>query len=105
MKISVLGNIIDTKNIYRITPISDGCKFDIMMYNQKSFTVYLSSMAINNDGTISDSDVICVNRPNAENDIDIAKALVLQYITKIREDIIKIWAENQSDIPLIEFTR
>lgn len=79
MKIAINGDIIDTKNIYKITEITKGCgygdytyKFDIISFKNKYTTIFL-----------------CDNLSESE----------LNKITKFRDSIIKIWSENQPNIP------
>ena len=79
MKIAINGDIIDTKNIYKITEIELGISGDDYSYlfYIKSFNNMITSVYLDNG--ISESE--------------------LNKITEFRNSIIKIWSENQSDIP------
>jgi hypothetical protein len=100
MKISLLGDIIDTDNIYQVTPIwaqelifcveKDGAVgnvgFTIKFFNQKKIDI------IKDSGAWSDYEKAKV-----------AGEERLQQVTKLREELIKIWSNNQSSIPKLEF--
>jgi hypothetical protein len=99
MKISVLGNLIDTENIYQITPIvftkyddRDWCegswieteesecekaKFKIKFFNSNSLII----------------EIDCYKDKDAE----------IQKIKTLRDVVIGYWSNNQSNIPKVEF--
>lgn len=95
MKIAVLGNIIDTENIYEITKVgfSEGClehqvhkgcysngfSFDIIQYGKLITTIGLSCQTY------------------------IAHDHIKDKVDKIRDKIITYWSQNQSIIPKLEF--
>jgi len=101
MKISILGNVIDTQNIYQIGQINgsfflfhpyndevgDYRNFEIKMYNQKNLTITVPNIKF---------------RATEEQAEDILKNN-LDKLNNLRERIIKIWSENQSTIPNFEF--
>ena len=95
MKISVLGSIIDTKNIYEITPIwtqFNSTYENVPLIGNVGFTIY-SFNDIHFD--------ICLE---CEDFTDVkAGEIRLAKITKLRDEIIKYWSDNQSEIPKIEF--
>jgi len=85
MKIAINGSIIDTKDIYKITEVSDGgwfAGFDIYLFNVKD-PIFVSIGG--------DDDVPYGNRYEYKERIP--------ELEKMREEIIKIWSENQSEIP------
>jgi len=81
MKISVLGNIIETKDIYLISKIKEeksslrflGYSFIIKFFNDKDLKIFIE------DGR------------------------KLEVINKLRNEVIKYWEENKTEIPLLEF--
>ena len=78
MLISINGTIIDTKNIYQITEIEDGgtgwyFAFNIKFNQKENLRVEIDEDDVNE---------------NSRN-----------KITTYRNSIIKIWQENQSEIP------
>jgi len=100
MIISILGNNIKTENIYLITSskftrddsddeesyIVETIKekafwygFDIKFFNKKSITIELSVYEV---------------KEKEEN---------IPKVDKLREELIKIWSNNQSSIPKLEF--
>lgn len=108
MKIAVNGNIIDTKHIYKITEIKNalynsyagptdphylGYSFNIDFFNKRELII-----------TISGDDLF-PRKPNyAWNDwykenYECKFQLMKEKIEKLRQSIIKIWLENQSEIP------
>lgn len=109
MKISVIGNIIDTKDIYQITPIEgDNCwahmsnnklvnsayRFKIKLFNQKSITVNLSGYDVYpSDGM-----------PYWwKNDYEAKINTVYNKVNMLRDKLIVMWNENGNNIPRFEF--
>ncbi len=90
MKISVLGNIIETKYIYKITPVNifnENCGgFVIKFLNKKDFLIknYYGGGRI---------------RSTQEDGFSIDK------LEKLRQEVINYWNEDKSDIPQIEFEK
>lgn len=107
MKISVLGHIIDTKNIYDITPIKgDACwtylnsglthssfSFKIKFFNKKSLTIELYG-----------DDLYPKKDEESWWDKDYDKKLLQlkDKINGIRSEVIDYWNESKSEIPKIE---
>lgn len=109
MKISVLGNIIDTELIYNITPIKESdrwvdFKFFIKFFNDKELLIERTSNCYIYDGYIIISGSNSRNPGNIEdihNSEHYKKAL--KEITTLRDAIIAYWSNNQSAIPKLEF--
>ncbi len=80
MKVSVVGYIIETKNIYIITPI-DKCAFDIYFLNNTRHRVWLS---------YSMQSVI-------SEDIRMQKTITL------RNKLIDLWNQDKLEIIQLEF--
>lgn len=113
MKISVIGHVIETKNIYDITPIKgDNCwsylkddpndnglthssfLFKIKFFNKKSLTVELCGGDLYPKDDDGESWWV--------RDYD-KKLLNLQdKINEIRNEVIGYWNESSSEIPKIE---
>lgn len=92
MKVSVLGNIIDTEDIYMITKVMEDLNnysFEIKFFNHKEFTV---STYYHN---VYDS-----SKNSKENN-----ELKKEKVSKLRDELIKLWSNNQSDILKLEFTK
>ena len=82
MKIAINGDVIDTKGIYKITKVEKDeiyYKFDYLFY------------------------IISIGKNEILVTLDITKDCsrdeTIQKLNKFRDSIIKIWSENQSDIP------
>ena len=82
MKIAINGDIIDTKNIYKITKVE---KDEI--YYEFDYLFYIKSFA--NSEILVTLDITK----------DCSRDETIQKLNKFRDSIIKIWSENQSDIP------
>jgi hypothetical protein len=109
MIIAVNGNIIDTKNIFKITPISKESEWDdnnsrmakfflIVMFNNITLEIYQQSHLIRtwNERTeplpLHNTELLeSIIKPERE-----ASNIVFD---KFRESIISVWSDNQSDIP------
>lgn len=112
MKIAINGNIIDTKKIYNITPIENsdrkytnrinepGKKYDYLGFSFNIEFLNKKSLCINCTG-----DNIFPRRENYhwndwyKENYENKYELLRIHIEKFRDSIIKIWSENQSDIP------
>lgn len=81
MKIAINGDIINTKNIYEITKIEKDLDYDCDYYFRIIF--------FNN--TIKYVTIDCEGIETLE--------FCQEKLSKFRDSIIKIWSENQSDIP------
>ena len=123
MKISVNGHIIETKNILDITPIrgnkcwgnNEKClthsayEFEIIFFNHKNMNIYLSgNQFFGYDGWWESANVFQKNGDNqycrSEEGMSIYKENLKKIYDKInshRDEIIKIWSDNQSTIPQI----
>jgi hypothetical protein len=117
MKIAVNGNIIDTKKIYNITPIekSDntytnriketGNQYDYLGYSFEIKFLNKKSLTINCIG-----DNLFPRKENYQwndwykEDYEKKYELLRLYINEFRNSIIKIWLENQSNIPQFNLT-
>ena len=105
MKISVIGHIIDTANIYQITPVFKINRitrvFTIKMFNNFDFEIKLSSRNIKED--------LSVGLPShhgtgaSKEHWDKADKLIDIYIENVRNEVIQHWSESQSYITKIEF--
>lgn len=120
MKISVLGNIIDTKKIYRISNIITNSEyghidfeFVIDMYNKKQLCIRKSSGCYINYqedfATIDEENfkIRCETGERIDRKLIEESKTYLKYkkqIETLRNVIIAYWSNNQSDIPKIEFT-
>ena len=82
MKISINGDVIDTKGIYKITKVE---KDEI--YYKFDYLFYIKSFA--NSEILVTLDITK----------DCSRDETIQKLNKFRDSIIKIWSENQSDIP------
>lgn len=99
MKISILGNIIDTKDIYMITPIritgnpfENGYIFDIKIFNHDKLSIGL---------TIYDDLIKSISTDyNIEKRLEICKHIV----DNMHKKIIEYWNSDKTDIPLIDFS-
>jgi hypothetical protein len=116
MKISVIGNIIDTKHIYRITPIEEimlpiGMNggneyiFTIKMFNdmidEKELDIRLSCRDYDSQKYILIFDIedMCIR----ESEYYKLSKQTKQAVEILREKIVSYWSNNQLDIPKLEF--
>ena len=88
MKIAINGDIIDTKNIYKIHEIE---KNDIISGDWNHSFIIESFKGRYLYIRLFFTDEIRVNKINNDN--------YFNKINEFRDSIIKIWSENQSDIP------
>jgi hypothetical protein len=106
MKIIIEGTIIDTEQIYTITPVigdnhwfytslsvlnHSGFEFTIKFINDNQFTIRLNGSTIYDDGSWYKTDYIN-KRDNIES-----------IVTKLHDDIVTIWKDNQTTIPIFKF--
>ena len=82
MKIAINGDIIDTENIYKITKVE---KDEI--YYEFDYLFYIKSFGKNEILVTLDITKDCLRDET------------IQKLNEFRDSIIKIWSENQSDIP------
>lgn len=104
MKIAINGNIIDTKNIYKITKLeeksinasknlTDHFKFSIKSFNNQEIDIWING------------DSLFERKPNYQwndwylEDYEFKFVLLKQKANEFRDSIIKVWSENQSEIP------
>lgn len=116
MKIAIDDNIIETADIYKIGPVESKTYghiyhcFTIHFFKGKELDVEIYSSTYISCGYVS-----IVNKNGTEKKIynngtidDCRKSASYQKsltkLTKLREDIIKIWSENQSNIPKFSTT-
>lgn len=118
MKISVLGNIIDTEDIYQITPIKEN-QFNINFFNSKSLTIYRSFYELlckkfieetnpSNElkQQLKNSFCLYISPELYEYEINNKEKITKEcerQLETIRNVIISYWSNNQSQIPKIEF--
>ena len=112
MKISVLGNIIETENIYKIGKIqlinhyNQSYGFEIEFFGKQKLEIKLSvyRLITNEIGKIIDH-----NLPHLKSNEELEKwiiekkNIILKQLDLVRNEIIKYWTGNQSQIPQIEF--
>ena len=113
MKISVLGNIIDTENIYQITPIYQkqndhfSFTFSILFFNDKEFKVFKNAGVYFDGSTylnIPEENIKDYKEGTQERAINsITYKKNLKEIETLRDVVISYWSNNQSNIPKIEF--
>ena len=117
MKISVIGNIIDTEDIYIITPIiGDGCwtrsslnsnshlshsgySFIIKFFNNKKLIIRLDGQSEFGYGKIIEKTMWYDNPEEYKEKIQILE----HKLNELRNQVIKYWLDNQTVIPKIEF--
>lgn len=81
MKIAINGEIVDTNDFWKVSPIYDGGWF-------ASFTISL----------LSERKELRID-VTGDNVADKSYRNKMQKLEKLRNSIIKIWSENQSTIP------
>lgn len=98
MKIAVNGEVIDTKDIYKISRIQEcdevyGKVFYIQLFNKIEIEVAITYPKFDYNG----------KTPSSQEE---ANALITEHrqktidkIEAFRQSIIDIWSDNQSDIP------
>ena len=115
MKISLLGNIINTKLIYKISDIKEGACFASLIFNvhflnKKTMPISLNTgwyvaLSPNKEGlhyTIRDNTIQKSMKLQDVKDSDSYKESI-EKITTLRNKLVDIWKENQMDIPQLEF--
>lgn len=116
MKIAINGDIIDTKDIYKIRDITtkdvghlnfrfvlhlfNGKYIDIKLYSNTYFNGNAHSSIKTKNGTINNHNTGTLKDCISSDEYKAA----LNKISKFRDQIIKIWSENQSDIPQFNLT-
>jgi hypothetical protein len=104
MIIAINGNLIDTKNIFKITPVSKEREWDddnsrmarfflIVMFNNITLEVFQQSFITRTEPLPFDNPELVESIIRAEVE---ASNIVFD---KFRESIINVWSDNQSDIP------
>ena len=103
MKIAVNGNYIETKDIYQISEIEEYRMernvyfFNIISFNQNTLTVEIDKNGQRN----------IIRPPEFENWKKLAPKIPeinKMRLELMRQEIIKIWSENQPTIPMINLT-
>lgn len=89
MKIAINGDIIDTKNIYKIHNISENHYKDNKTWFHYFEIESFKNKFIRIDLDFNESDLHNLSK----------QRLLIKKISDFRDSIIKIWSENQSDIP------
>jgi hypothetical protein len=98
MKIAINGDIIDTKDIYKITKVQEnenewGKVFYIQFFNKNEIEVAIAY-------TQFDYNTMKASTQEEANSILIEhKNVTVKKIEDFRQSIIDIWSDNQSDIP------
>lgn len=98
MKIAINGDVIDTKDIYKITKVQEnenewGKVFYIQLFNKIEIEVAIGY-------TKFDYDTMKASTQEEANAIVIEhKSATVKKIEDFRQSIIDIWSDNQSDIP------
>lgn len=123
MLVKLVGNLIDTQYIFRITPIVNstliedesgnptrGYKFTVMFFNQRFVDIersyksdFVPSTPPIRENYSSDQEFRIALAEHFENDILNALELTLENITRAYNEITLLWAENQGEIPIIDF--
>jgi hypothetical protein len=113
MKIAINGNIIDTKDIYKISEITKDdifhihFKFTIYLFNAKKIDCKIySNTYFDGAGYASLKETINFTEKNIRKIGKLQDCInsnqykeALKKITNFRNSIVKVWSENQSDIP------
>lgn len=111
MKINVNGNIIDVKDIYKISPIFDSSPlldeiaFEIKFFNNVptlliEMNTNISKIDSNGDEVLAFK-VLTKNLEEEYFEIKQSKQYITAFnkLNAIRDSIIKIWSDNQTNIP------
>jgi hypothetical protein len=113
MKIIVNGSIIDTINIYKITPIegnfaafySDGIRYTgfsflIVSFNKEVIKVYLGGESIFKNSDWWHSDIGSNTIIPVSTELYLERSEIIKNKLDIfRTKIIDIWTENQTNLP------
>ena len=95
MKIAINGDVIDTKDIYKITKVQEnenewGKVFYIQFFNKNEIELAIAYTQFDYSTTSTQEEA---------NSILIEHKNVVKKIEDFRQSIIDIWSDNQSDIP------
>jgi len=99
MKIAVNGQYIDTKNIYKISEIKeyeDYLYFEIESFNKELVEVKIKTRNMQNIELPKEN-----FNEKSEKSIYIFAEINKMRLESMRQEIVKIWAENQPNIPMI----
>jgi len=103
MKIEVAGTCIETKDILRITKIEESNEcvylrytFRIIFTNNESFYIHGDYISINNIDFESLEPEYSLISPEK---IEKAKDEAFKKLSSLRNKIIKVWSDNQLEIP------
>ena len=118
MKIAVLGNIIDTDNIYKISPIKLPTKedyfyeisFTIESFNQKILDISIRIGWMYTDGIVTlNSNTLQTDNELQKNNITFEELInskvhitAFKEITRIRKFVIEHWNNGNSSYPRIK---
>lgn len=121
MLISVLGNLINTTDIYRITPITTDedrhiyHRFTIHFFNQKSMDIELYAQIYNGgddyvvlypmDCDPNDLRQYIPHQALTQQQIEQSQQYqtTLQQITNLYNELVKLWSNYQPTIPQLDF--
>lgn len=96
MKIAINGDIIDLKKIYEITKIIKNEDVNSLYFNIYYSNNNYQKIIIRRNKYLDNNQRFSNLSNTQQEEID---KLILNEITNIRDSIIKIWCENQSEIP------
>ena len=113
MKIAINGEIIDTESIYKISKVTSSYRggsyiyyisfeFNIFLFNRKEIQVYNQvSIYLDKHSSLMTgySEVIKHNATKEDLENHPIYIEALSKISNLRDEIIKIWSNNQSSIP------
>lgn len=107
MIIAINGNLIDTKNIYKIDKIYfsseyEGYCFNINFFNDKTLWIGRNVYNINKSSVKVDGiTIFCfkIESDKKEEWVNTHAPELLEMITGFRNQIVKVWSENQPEIP------
>lgn len=108
MKIVINGDIIDTKDVWKISKISssdiDRYGFTIYFFNHKEIDVILSGYEVwvKENGIKLGSVFNIKGGYYTTKNYDSYKEKAIQFLEKFRNEVIKYWNEDKKEIPIIE---
>ncbi len=103
MIIAINGQLVNTKNIYLISEIKFSQEgnyyFKIYFFNDKKLNIYFSYTNLPERNIIVDGKKQYYHQFYKQSWIDEHYPELLEKITEFRNQIVKVWSENQSEIP------
>lgn len=114
MKISILGNIIETEYIYQITNLNTdfyeaifskkkkiiSIDFEILFFNQKKMRIYIAAYQFDEEGNYKASSSHAIHSDEVSEKIQQKMPVMIE---SIRNEILKFWNPEDSKIPKIEY--